>query len=250
MKKKQRKSPRRWLQYWHGLGRCPDPLSTTVIETAQMRGLPVRTGVPLECREYVYASNSWKVAAAFSVLSGGRAVCEVRPGALETEVDTDFPTLGVRFHGPVKTASVQLLGDAELMNAREVIETLAVDYLWTDGTPQYTADGYLRTPPKAREHGFGESDFRWLGRWFPYQFLYPQPDGSEAVFDENGRTYMMFPPGHPELKGRRGVPLGSLEHAWRRPGFFPHQRDMLISVGERFERGHQTLGSVVMPWDR
>lgn len=145
---------------------------------------------------------------------------------------------------------MQLLGDAELMNAREVIETLAVDYLWTDGTPQYTADGYLRTPPKAREHGFGESDFRWLGRWFPYQFLYPQPDGSEAVFDENGRTYMMFPPGHPELKGRRGVPLGSLEHAWRRPGFFPHQRDMLISVGERFERGDQTLGSVVMPWDR
>lgn len=94
MKKKQRKSPRRWLQYWHGLGRCPDPLSTTVIETAQMRGLPVRTGVPLECREYVYASNSWKVAAAFSVLSGGRAVCEVRPGALETEVDTDFPNVG------------------------------------------------------------------------------------------------------------------------------------------------------------
>ncbi|MDO2384308.1 hypothetical protein QRB41_12960 [Mycobacterium avium subsp. hominissuis] len=249
VKKKAGKSPRRWMQYWHGLGRCRDPQAVQVIETAEMLGLPIRPGVPPECREYVYASPSWEVAAAFSVLSGGQAVCEVKPGALQVEADTDFPTLGVRFHGPVKVASVKVLGDAELPCARQVIETLAGDYLWTDSSPQYGRDGYLRTPPMARERGYGDEDFRWLGRWFPFQFLYQQADGTQLVFDEDARTYVMFPPGHPDLKDRRRVPSGSLEHAWRRPGVFPHQRDLMRVARERLEANDSTRWVLPAPWD-
>ncbi len=157
--------PNRRARYWHGLGACPDPRTVRRIETAEIRGLPVRPNAPLECREYVYASTSWEVALAFSTLGGGQAVCEIKPETLAAEVDQDFPTLGVRFHGPVKSLSVEIVSDSALPNARQIIKTLAADYRWTDRTPQYSEDGYLRTPPISRARGFVDEDSRWLGRW-------------------------------------------------------------------------------------
>jgi hypothetical protein len=242
VKKKPKKMSGRWLQYWHGLGRDEDPMSVREIETAQMRGLPIRPGVPLECREYVYASTSREVAAAFSVLGGGRAVCEVNPGSLAVELDTDFPTLGVRFHGPVKATSVQVIDAAELPSARQVIKTLAVDYLWEEGNRQYSEDGYLRTPPKSRARGYVDEDFRWLGAWYPFHFLYPNDDGTEVAIDENERRYVMFPPDHPGLAGRRRVPLGSLDN-WRRPGVYPDGKDLRRRALRR-----SGPDAVVMPW--
>ncbi|WP_241474163.1 hypothetical protein [Mycolicibacterium neoaurum] len=212
-----------------------------VIETAQMRGLPGRATVGAECREYVYASTSWEVAAAFSVLNGGRAVCEVNPGLLGAEADPDFPTLGVRFHGPVKAASVQVIDTADLPNARQIVQALAADYRWEDCRPQYAEDGYLTVPPTSRERGYVDEDFRWLGRWFPFHFLFPYDDWSEVALDENGQRHVIYPPGHPDLGGRRRLPYGSLEQAWRRPGFYPDSHDHLRASFKR--------APVLMPWD-
>lgn len=245
----KKRKPTRRERYWHGLGACPEPLAVRRIETAEMRGLPVRPNAPLDCREYVYASTSWEVALAFSTLGGGQAVCEIKPDALAAEVDPDFPTLGVRFHGPVKSLSVEVVTDSALPNARQIIKTLAADYLWTDRTPQYSEDGYLRTPPKSRARGFVDEDFRWLGRWWPFHFLYPNDDGYEMALDETGRPHIMYPPDHPVLNGRRRVPLGSLENTWTRPGYYPNERDMLWRLQQRARAGDPTLGPALMPWE-
>lgn len=240
---------RRRVRYWHGLGPCPDPLSVRRIDTAEMRGVPVRPGAPPECREYVYASTSWEVALAFSTLSGGGAVCGVEPGRLAAEVDPDFPTLGVRFHGPVKSISVEVVTGSARPDAREIIKTLAPDYLWTDRTPQYAEDGYLRAAPASRACGYVDEDFRWLGKWFPFHFLIPFADGIEIAFGDTGQAHIVFPPNHPVLNGRRRVPLGSLHEAWTRPGFYPNEKDMLRSFRERLSRADPTMPPPRMPWD-
>lgn len=154
--------PKRRVRYWHGLGPCPNPFSVRVIETAEMRGVPVRHNAAPECREYVYASSSWEVALAFSTLGGGQTVCEINPGALVAEPDPEFPKLGVRFHGPVKAVSAEVVGESALPNARQIVEALAADYVWPDGTSRYSADGYLLTPPARGASGMSMRTFGGL----------------------------------------------------------------------------------------
>ncbi|ANE83369.1 hypothetical protein A7U43_27995 (plasmid) [Mycobacterium adipatum] len=242
----RRKRPAR---YWHGLGPCLDPFSVRWIETAQMRGCAVRADASPECREYVYASGSREVALAFSVLGGGNAVCEISPGSLVAEVDPDFSTLGVRFRGPVRAVSVEVVEEAALPNARQIVKALAADYRWADSTRQYFEDGYLRAPPLSRSRGYVDEDFRWLGRWWPWHFLFPNGNGSEMVLDELGRSYLMFPPDFPGLNGRPRVPAGSLEHAWTRPGFYPNHMDWLWLYRQRVQAGGAVaLAEIRLPW--
>lgn len=244
-----KKRPKRRVRYWHGLGACFDPFSVRVIETAAMRDLPIRPGAPLEYREYVYASTSKEVALAFSTLGGGQAVCEVRPGGLVAAPDPDFPNLGVRFRGPVKAVTVEHVPESALPDARQITEALAADYAWPDGTPRYSPDGYLLAPPFARACGYVDEDFRWLGRWYPMHFLIPSADGITVAINENGRSHQMYPPGHPDLGGRRRVPAGSLEDAWRVPGLYPNTGDLLMSLRARVERDDPDLETVLRPWD-
>ncbi len=237
------------VRYWHGLGLCLDPYSVQRIETAQMRGHGVRAEAPRESEEYVYASTSREVALAFSVLGGGNAVCEIKPDSLVAEIDPDFPTLSVRFRGPVTAVSVEVVDPQALPNARQIVEALAADYRWMDNTPQYFEGGYLRAPPLSRSRGFVDEDFRWLGRWWPWQFLFPNVDGWELVLDEHGQPYLMFPPGYPGLNGRPRVPTGSLEGAWTRPGFFPNHVDWLRRHHQRVQAGGPAaLAQIRMPW--
>lgn len=239
------------VRYWHGLGPCPDPRGVRWIETAQMRGCPVRADASPECREYVYASASREVALAFSVLGGGNAVCEIRPDSLAAEVDPDFSTLGVRFRGPVKVVGVEVVSEAALPNARQIVKTLAADYRWADSTRQYFDDGYLRAPPLSRSRGYVDEDFRWLGRWWPWHFLIPNPDGSEMVLDELGQAYLMFPPDAVGLRGRPRVPAGSLETAWRQPGFYPNHVEWLLLHRLRVQAGGAAAlaESRRLPWE-
>jgi hypothetical protein len=244
-----KRRPARRVRYWHGLGLCLNPYNVRRIETAQMRGHGIRDGAPPEAGEYVYASTSREVALAFSILGGGNAVCEIRPNSLIAEVDPDFPTLSVRFRGPVKSVSVEVVEPSALPNARQIVAALAADYRWTDASPQYSKDGYLRAPPLSRSRGFVDEDFGWLGRWWPWQFLYPNDNGWELVLDEDGQPYLMFPPGYPGLNGRRRVPTGSLEGAWTRPGFFPNQEDWLRRHQQRLQAGGTAaLARIRMPW--
>ena len=246
----KKRKPGRRVRYWHGLGLCLHPFSVRRIETAQMRGHAVRADASPECREYVYASRSREVALAFSVLGGGNAVCEIRPGSLAAEVDPDFPTLGVRFRGPVTAVSVEVVEGAALPNARQIIKALAADYLWSDSTPQYFEDGYLRAPPLSRSRGYVDDDFRWLGRWWPWHFLFPSDNGSEMVLDEQGQPYLMFPPNYPGLNGRPRIPAGSLESAWTRPGFYPNHMDWLRRHRQRVQAGGaMALAEIRLPWE-
>lgn len=243
------KKARRRAQYWHGLGACPTPFAVRMIETAGMRGLPTRPNAPLECRDYVYASTSWEVALAFSTLGGGQAVCEISPNGLAAEADPDFPNLGIRFHGPVKALSVELVDESALPNARQIAETLSGDYVWPDGTPRYSPDGYLLAPPFARAWGYNDEDFRWLGRWYPLHFLLPSADGITVAINEKFRAHQMYPPDHPDLAGRRRVPLGSLDGAWRQPGVYPATTDLLKKIRVRIERDDPDLEPIRRPWD-
>jgi hypothetical protein len=119
-----------------------------------------------------------------------------------------------------------------------------------DNTPQYFDDGYLRAPPLSRSRGYVDEDFRWLGRWWPPQFLFPNANGSEMVLDENGQPYLMFPPGYPGLNGRPRVPTGSLESAWTRPGFYPNHVDWLRRHQQRVQAGGTAaLAQIRMPWE-
>lgn len=243
------KRPKRRVRYWHGLGRCRDPLTVRRIETAEMLGLPVRPDAPPDSGEYVYASTTREVALAFSTLSGGQAICEIRPEPLRAQRDPDFPTLGVRFHGPVKAVSVHVVNPTDLPSARQIIKTLGVDYLWSDHTPQYSEDGYLQTPPVSRAHGYQDEDFRWLGPWWPSHFLFPRPTGIEMVLDETGQPHVMYPPDHPDLNGRRRIPRGTLEHAWNQPGYYPNHTDMLHRLSQRNTMGDPTLAPIRKPWE-
>lgn len=243
------KKPRGRVRYWHGLGACPMPFAVRKIETAATRGLPARPNAPLECREYVYASTSWDVALAFSTLGGGQAVCEVDPGGLAAEVDPDFPNLGVRFRGPVKSVSVEVVSESELPTARQIVEVLSPDYVWPDGSAKYAKDGHLLAPPFARAWGYDDEDFRWLGRWYPIHFLLPSADGITVAINEKCRAHQMYPPDHPDLDGRRRVPLGSLDDAWRQPGLYPATADLLEKIRVRLERDDPTLEPIRRPWD-
>lgn len=246
--KKKKKKPARRVRYWHGLGACRDPLTVRRVETAEMLGVPVRPNAPLDSREYVYASTSREVALAFSILAGGHAVCEIGPAGLVAETDPDFPTLGVRFHGPVKAVTVELVSDSARPNARQITQTLAPDGLWLDGEPRYFDDGYLRAPPLSRERGYSDEDFRWLGRWWPWHFLIPNDDWTEVAFDDLGRPHAMYPPDHPDLHHRRRLPRGVLHSAWTRPGFYPDLAEFRLLRRQRIAMGDSTL-RVLRPWD-
>jgi len=238
--------------FWHGLGQCDDPENVRVIETAEMLGDTLqsfRRNQPPESGEYVYASPSKEVALAFSALSGGRAVCEVDPGELVVEVDPDFPILGVRFKGPVKVVSTEVVARSALPNARQIVETLSDDYVWGDGTPYYSRDGFMLAPPAGREWGYADKDFEWLGPWFPLNFLILGADGIAVAFNEHGRAHQMYPPDHPDLDGRRRVPLGSLGDAWNEPGEFPDTGDLLTMVQIRLKWNDETLEPLRVPWE-
>lgn len=243
------KQPRRGVRYWHGLGPCPTPFGVRRIETAAMRGLPVRPNAAPEYREYVYASTSRDVAMAFSTLGGGQAVCEVDPGGLAAELDPDFPNLGVRFRGPVTTVDVDVVEQSELPSARQIAEELSPDYVWPDGSARYAKDGYLLAPPFARPWGYDDADFRWLGRWYPLHFLLPSADGMIVAINENCRAHQMYPPDHPDLAGRRRVPMGSLDDAWCRPGMYPATGDLLEKIRIRLERDDPDLQPIRVPWE-
>lgn len=245
---KKRRRPVRLQQYWHGLGAWPDPYSVQRIDTAQMRGLPVRPGAPPGSAQYVHASTSWEVALAFSALSGGNAVCEIDPGSLVAEPDPDYPTIGVRFRGPVKVLSVEVVEPAELPSARQITKALAADGLWTDHTPRYSEDGYLRAPTLSRARGYVDEDFRWLGQWWPWQFVVPMGDGTEMVLDERCQGYLMYPPGFRGLNGRPRVPTGSLDGAWTRPGFYPNHVDWLHRHRQRVQSAGPADLVVLRPW--
>lgn len=225
------------------------PFAVREIQTAAQLGLPPQPNMPPECREYVYATTSRQVALAFSTLGGGQAVCELSPGELAPEIDPDFPNLGVRFRGPVKAVAVEVLNPSELPNARQIVEALSVDYVWPDGSPRYSNDGYLLAPPFARACGYHDEDFRWLGRWYPLHFLIPDARGIIYAIDENCQAHPMYPPDHPELDGRRRVPLGSLDAAWRQPGVYPATTDLLKKIQVRLERHDPDLKPIQDPWD-
>ncbi|AGB27241.1 hypothetical protein Mycsm_07145 (plasmid) [Mycobacterium sp. JS623] len=247
---KGKRRPALPVRYWHGLGLCLDPYNVRRIETAQMRGHGVRDDASPESAGYVYASTSWEAALAFSVLGRGNAVCEVKPDSLLAEPDPDFPTLGVRFRGPVRAVSVKVVEPEALPNAREIVKALAADYRWTDNTPQYFDDGYLRAPPLSRSRGYADEDFRWLGQWWPWHFLFPNANGTEMVLDEHGQPYLMFPPGYPGLNGRPRVPTSSLDGAWTRPGFYPNHVDWLRRHQQRMHAGGTAaLAQIRLPWE-
>lgn len=80
-------------------------------------------------------------------------------------------------------------------------------------------------------------------------FMLPSVDGITVVINEKGRAHQMYPPGHPDLEGRRRVPLGSLEDAWRVPGLYPHTGDLLMSIRSRLERNDPELETIRRPWE-
>ena len=238
--------------YWHGLGRCPDPAAVTVIYPESMLGEQEafrREKVP-GSENYVHASPAKEVAIAFSVLGGGYAVCQIDPGTLPCCVDTDFPTLGVQFRGPVHVLSTELIDRAALPNARQITKTLASDYLWPDGSSRYVDTGHLRTPPSLLHRGYVDSDFEWLGRWYPLDFLHAFEEGQVMALTGDGHYYLMFPPGFPQAEGRRCVPAGTVEHAWNEPGYFPAREDTLMNYRIRVKWEPEKLTyDIHLPWE-
>lgn len=238
--------------YWHGLGRCPDPAAVTVIYPESQLGdrESFRYEKVPDSENYVHASTSKDVAIAFSALGRGHAVCQVDPGALPACVDTDFPTLGLRFRGSVQVVSTELIDRSALPSARQITKTLAADYLWPDGSSQYVQGGFLRTPPSLRHHGYADSDFEWLGRWYPVAYLHTFGDGQVMALTGDGHYYLMFPRRFPQAEGRRCVPIGTVEHAWNEPGYVPAGRDVLMNYQIRAKWEPQKLSEDVhLPWE-
>lgn len=237
--------------YWHGLGPCADPQAVREIHTAEMRGeQPRRIYQPPDSPQYVYASPSKEVAIAFSTLAGGRSICRIDPGPLPAEPDTDFPTLGVRFRGPVKVIATQVLQPETLPTARQIAETLAPDSRWPNGTNWYTPDGYLRTPPALHLMGYSDEDFTWLGPWFPLFFLAVERNGRAAALTDDGHAHIMFPPDHPDTVGLRRVPTRSIAHTWRDPGYFPTQEELLMALEVHAKWQPAVFDQLNhMPWD-
>ncbi|WP_147379138.1 hypothetical protein [Mycobacteroides abscessus] len=201
-------------RFWHGLGPCGDATAVTVLYPANTRGEALRDGVPREWGDYVYLTPVEAVARAFSALAGGHAVAEVDVDEAVVEPDPDFVTLGVRVKGPVEALSVSVLEQPQMPTAREIAQALAVDAFWPDGQPRYTPDGYFRLPPGFDERGYTEADFRWLGKWWPMDFLVPADDDRIIAITNDLHCYSMYPEGHPEVQGRRRIPAVAIDDAW------------------------------------
>ncbi|SKI12762.1 hypothetical protein [Mycobacteroides abscessus] len=239
------------MRYWHGLGRCENPASQREIEPAHTLGIPIREGVPHEWGNYVYLTPVSEAARAFTALAGGRAVVEVETGAVTPEPDPDFATLGLRVKGSVNVVSVTVLQEHELPNAREITQTLGVDYTWEDGQPRYTSDGYLQFSQGLRNNGWADTDLRWLGQWWPFDFLIPGNDGRITAITDDLHCYVMFPAEHPAANGHRRVPQVNLSNAWTStPGYHPPAKELMRMVQAVTQWNKDARASYFhMPWD-
>lgn len=237
------------MRYWHGLGRG-DHSGIGEIKTASMLGVPIREDADPDSANYVHVSPFKHIAAAFSALAGGNAICEIDPGPLAAENDPDFPSLSRRFRGPVNVVSTKVIAQEQMPHARRIAHTLSTDYLYIDGTARYTPDGYLHTPPPWREIGYTDTDYEWLGRWYPLDFLYGNSDGCISAITDDFEMFVMVPPGHPGLQGRPRIPTGNLQRSWTKPGFYPnrHQFRDLFTASVEWKPGMPN--SVTrMPWE-
>lgn len=235
---------------WHGLGHDADPETIEIVRPANELGIPIRPGLSQEWGNYVYASSSRDVALAFSLLARRRSICLIDPGDLVAEVDPDFPTRGVRFPGAVSIVEVLTFPEHACPSARQVVECIAADMLWSDPTPRYDAAGYLRASPEFLSAGYSDGDFRWLGPWFPSEHMHLAKDGAIAVLDDNANMHMMYPPGHPMTIGKRRTPRGTLEKAWTTAGGVVAAKEhfMVAAVAAKWA-DDGGASRVRQPWD-
>lgn len=213
--------------YWHGLGRCLDLASVTEIKPRSMLNDPLALVAsrdePHGVAEYAHASTDKAVALAFSVLSRGAAVCEVDPGQLVPEHDDDFPSLGVRFHGPLRVLSMKSFARTELPHARQIVELLAPDKLSVLGQRWHHLDGRIQPPPLWRSWGYTEDDFDWLGPWYPDECVWQDPANNlvHAVI-ETGDMFTVWPATRSLPGGAtRYKPVGTLTARWKTAGDVP-----------------------------
>lgn len=227
------------MRYWHGLGRCDDLDNLTMIRPAHELGVAIRDGVPHDWGNYVYLTSSEEAAQAFTALANGHTVVEVDTTGLVLEPDPDFGTLGLRVRGPVPVRSVTPINPRELPHARNITKILSPDHTWPGGLPKYTQDGYLQFPQQFLDNGYTNSDFHWLGRWWPIDFLIPGDDARVTALTDDNHMYHMYPENHPDLQGRRRIPDGTLEGAWTAtPGYCPPSADLLMSL------------QIIIKWDQ
>lgn len=238
-------------RYWHGLGRCSRPAEITELHCAHVLGKPLREGVPHDWGNYVYITPDERAALAFSALTMGNAVVEVDIDGHTLEADPDFATLGRRIRGTVKALGVTIHKERDLPTAREIARTLAVDYTFDDTRTRYDAEGYLQVPQEFLRRGYSPDDFKWLGPWWPLDFLIPRADGKVIAITEDLHAYSMYPRNHPELQGRRRIPALRLEDAWTtKPGYHPPQKElmMMMQVATMWDAG-AARKQLHQPWE-
>lgn len=239
-------------RYWHGLGPCGKFSAVTTIYPANTRGEPLRAGVPREWGDYVYLTPVEAVARSFSALAGGHAVAEVDVDGLTLEPDPDFAKLGVRIKGPVQVVSLTVLDQPDMPTAREIAQGLAVDSTWPNGQPLYSSDGYLTVPPGVQDLGYREDDFRWLGKWWPFDFLVPGDDDRITAITNDLHCHTMFPTGHPDTAdGRRRVPHTTIDDAWTSDrGYCPPVAELLdmLQIINKWEP-ERFRSLTHLPWD-
>lgn len=219
------------MRYWHGLGRCNQPEEIAQLHCAHALGKPLRAGVPHDWGNYVYVTHDERVALAFSALAMGSTVVEVDTVGHILEPDPDFATLGRRIRGSVKVRAVTVHEQQNLPTAREITEILSADTTFGEDQPRYSPDGYLQIPQGFLEMGYRPEDFRWLGKWWPLDFLIPRPDGKITAITDDLHAYSMYPDNHPEVQGRRRIPAITLETAWStKPGYHPPQKELMMMM--------------------
>lgn len=214
--------------YWHGLGLCLNPAAIRQIDPRCDVVDPLvlacqRTEPDHDVDLYTHASIDREVALAFSVLSKGSIVCEVDPGPLTPEHDPDFPTLGVRFRGPLTLLAMHRPPQNRLPHARRVIELLAADRLNAPNQRWHHPDGRIQPPPLWRAWDYTEDDFDWLGPWFPDTgILHNLQHGLVHAVTESGHQFTVWPAARPlPARAQRIKPTGTLHHLWRTPGKTP-----------------------------
>lgn len=236
----------RAVQYWHGLGVCPNPAGVTMIKPRAMLPGHLIVGYRDEpdhnVAAFTHATIDRDVALAFSVLSGGATVCEVDHGELTPEADPDFQSLSVRFRGPVRVLSSETFAQAKLPHARRVVELLAPDALSEGGQRWHYPDGRIRPPSLWRAWGYTEDDFDWLAPWFPWQYVW-ENEKAKLLYavSETGQQFTVWPKSRPLPSGTRCKPQSTLADEWTTPGFVPGFYDLKMQSGMAREALH--------PWE-
>lgn len=235
------------IRYWHGLGLCLDPSRVTEIQPRHSVTDPLiracqRADPDNDVERYTHASTDRDVALAFSVLSKGTIVCEVDPRPLAPEHDPDFPTLSVRFRGPLKVLSMQPIPQTRLPDARRIVQLLARDRLSAPGQRWHHPNGRINPPPLWRTWGYTEDDFDWLGPWYPDECIWQTPaHGLVHAVTETGEQFTVWPAARPLPAGAHRIkPVGTLANRWRTPGNAPD--------GTLWTRS-EALRSVQFPWE-